>query len=512
MTEGKKRGRKKKEPTKESNDENPFEKVTYRQVQAAMCQVLDETYSVNIGSSPQGGCFKRDFRVYAKPNEQPQLYEIKRDFIEGVADAAPVDLPTIAGALFHYSGWYETVCPKAALTYAQSEQVVKAWIASTKIKRLSEMPKPVAFKTQNVLCLSGNRLGFDPVMTDFDLAEKAPTFVSILERITTNKNAFVYRIGSLFDDIADRKQAVWIHGKRDAGKSMLEHFIRSLVGYESSMSVSDDEMDDKHWKEPLVGKRAVFFQEAATGFIQSSKFKALTGDLYHSINPKGFKRFMAPLPVMLFFFSNKAPAISSDDSLLVRIIDCEIEAVSEEDRRPIAEIERLIEQEKPYIVGHCIKEYQANVPKGGRIPLDNSKLIELSENHEGEWLEWLHTRFEIDPDFFVLGRHVLEEMLDAKMGNQVKGKLARVAERTCNVERMTKWCASPNRFLRPKNGFKPPASKMVIWSGVKWRSPYSNRYCSIAWRDYEAGEYRNSEGAQEGPGDGSVDFEMGAIS
>lgn len=446
---------------KKEKDDEP--NITQAQLQEEMCRVLDEGWSDILGNGPDTA-FDCDFRIYRRPGESPMLFQFERNN-SGNFDATRVDEQIIAGRLSEFSSWFQYHLPKAHLTHRASLEVVRAWAARTTLKRLEEPPKPVAFKSQPAVCLAENRLDFDPVVDDFDLYTAAPIFAKTLDRIKTNRDSFIYRIGSLFDENADRKQAIWLWGQKDAGKSFLERFIRSLCGMGATMSVDPEDLNDNHWKEPFVGKRALFFQEASTGFIQSAKFKKLTGDLYHSINPKGEKKFTAPLPVMLFFFSNKAPEISSDPALLERIIDCEIEPVPREDMVPGHEMDNVFEKERPYIVGYCIKKYQEAVVPGARLPAEKGSLERLSDIHELEWFEWANMRFQPCPHSLVLGQEVEIAARASGYNKRDLGKIYNVLNRKWGVQKDRRYFGDSLHSVQRR-----------IWAGLKWSRGYREKY------------------------------------
>ena len=164
------------------------------------------------------------------------------------------------------------------------------------------------------------RLQYEPVETEVMLEWQCPTWAEIGSRMT-NWNAFCMRFASIFDEWADRKQAVYVSGPKDSGKSQIEAILSHISGAEAPSGggytvLTPDQTKSPHWLEPLVGKRVVCISEAATGFLESNKFKSLTGDLRHMVNPKGNPIVNRPLPVIIFMFANEPPEISSKGELL----------------------------------------------------------------------------------------------------------------------------------------------------------------------------------------------------
>jgi hypothetical protein len=293
----------------------------------------------------------------------PLILEVKHgDVVE------PTREEYVAGHLVNYlSSLGETACDYA-LNFRRCRDVVARWQNSH--VDLSEMPKAVSFKSDAGYCLA--RQDFDPVACSFDeLAEAAPTFVSMLTRIT-NADAFCMRIGSIFDADADRKQAVWMSGPPDCGKSQFLWLIERLTG-KAFFPVNAKTLKSEFWGEPLIGKRVALVQEAPADFIRSEMFKAITGDTTHPINRKGRPVILCKLALMLFFFSNEEPTIPPDEALMLRIIDCRVSPLPVGERVGEVVLRERLEMELPYIAGYCMARYRT-LERGGRIPCDSDEL------------------------------------------------------------------------------------------------------------------------------------------
>ncbi len=259
-----------------------------------------------------------------------------------------------------------------------------------------KMPKIAGFKSDPELVM--NRLGFDPVpATILDLDEKAPVFAGMLSRVG-NYEALMARIGSIFDPCADRKQAVWIYGPKDSGKSQLEWVIQQLAMKYAVLGAED--YTDKNFKANLLNCRVGLIQEASAKFIRSDIFKSLTGDGTHAINQKYQPVFNAELPILFFAFSNESPEIPHDDSLIERVIACKMTSVPTKDRQPEFVLREALTRELPVILGACLDTYN-QVERGERIPCGNEDLMASIESYEETYRDWLERRIMPAPDCFV---------------------------------------------------------------------------------------------------------------
>lgn len=269
---------------------------------------------------------------------------------------------------------------------------------------------PLAMVSHDDIRPAFYRLQYEPMETVVDPEWHCPTWNEIGSR-TTNWKAFCMRIASIFDDQADRKQAIYMSGPKDCGKSQIEAMIAHLAGGDSPSgggfcSLSPDQTPGAHWLEPLVGKRVVCISEAAGDFLESSRFKSLTGDLWHMVNPKGRAIVNRPLPVLLFLFGNEPPEISGKPELLERVIDCRIDPpkLNGEGLIPDHEYQELLKSELQAFLGYCFSLYEPY--RRRRLPCERDTLEESTMDHEQDAIDYFNTYF-VEED----GHHVLGEML-----------------------------------------------------------------------------------------------------
>lgn len=273
---------------------------------------------------------------------------------------------------------------------SKAQGVIKSFVSGK--PHLNEMPKAVGFKSDPELVL--HRLDFDPInISVIDLQDKAPRFSGMLARMG-NHEAFLARIGSIFDPKADRKQGVWIFGPPDAGKSQIAFILSHICPRFAILGGMD--FESSYFKAMLLGNRIGLVMEASAKFIRSDEFKATTGDGLHAINQKFQPIFNAKLDVLYFFFSNESPEIPHDDSLMARVIACKMESIPEgEERIPEYQFQADLLEEMPYIVGAAVDMYQ-EIKSGERIPCSMGALIDSIESYEEEYYDCLTRLVRVD--------------------------------------------------------------------------------------------------------------------
>jgi hypothetical protein len=321
--------------------------------------------------------------IRARKADDPQIIEIKNNTAE------IVNIDYIAGRIVEYVELLTGKQKRYNIQNHVAKQFAVSW-ANVYTHR-TETPKAVGFLSDKDLCM--HRLDFDPIDIDrSQLESKAPIFADYLTRMT-NADAFCARVGSIFDPKAHRKQAVWLRGAKDSGKSGLIEIIGLLVGgFEnengSAVILSQENLDDKYWKQLLVGKRIMMVEEAESKFIRSQAFKALTGSKIHTIRPFQGKPYQAVLEPLLFFASNYDVQIPNDESFFERIILCNIEKIPLEKRKGLYDVLDDSQKELPYIAGYCMSKWK-EVKPGFDIPCETKELKAMSDDFEGKYLDFI---------------------------------------------------------------------------------------------------------------------------
>jgi hypothetical protein len=309
------------------------------------------------------------------------------------------------------------MCGDYAISQTVCEKIVEAW---TKLYiHRDKLPKPLGFKSDPEICI--HRLNFDPVPTSlFDLRKNAPQFHDYLERMT-NSTAFCMRVGSLFDSRAHRKQSIWVEGPKDSGKSQLAAALTMVVGKAFTV-ISEEDLQEKFWKESIVGKRLVIFNEISPKFIRTAAFKNLTGDALHRVRPFGGGSFQTYLYPILFNFSNDSPLVQGEAATTERLIHCQLAIIPEEKRINEFSVLEKFEREIPYFVNYCYGLWKTH-PDGRDIPNDEKgreSLAAAVEEHEAPYLDFIGNYLELGKDlhgkpYRVPIYHVQKLMIHAEM-------------------------------------------------------------------------------------------------
>lgn len=386
-------------------------------IEANLCALLsgkpDPTFKRKAGAFPHKILVMRSDNASA-----PVALQV----VDNTAEIVATDF--VAGLLREYVSYLSGALASYNVPFRRCRAIVESWMQQT--IHLHEIPKAVAFKSDPELCMA--RLPFDPIIpVEGALKSYAPVFAGMLERVKTNADAFCMRIGSLYDMHADRKQAVWMSGPPDCGKSQFAWMIEVLAGG-SVGYLGRGELEKSYWKAQLVGKRVGIVHEAPARFIRGDAFKAITGDAKHSIDQKNEKIYIARIDALMFFFSNDTPEVPHDDALMRRIIDCRIDPVPADEQVPEVEFRDRLKAELPYIIGHCLHAY-SKLPAGSRIPCKTDALVETIGQFESDYLDFLEHHFIVDPlppaavgggdeGAFVL-RSRLRQLVEERFGNHI---------------------------------------------------------------------------------------------
>lgn len=349
--------------------------------------------------------------VRARKIDEPIILQIENNTAEVVSEKF------VASLLRRYVRNLSGKQRKYNLTLSSLIDVVDEW------KRLyihrTELPRAVGFLSDKDLCL--NRLPYDPIMIDrSELEKKAPIFSDYLSRMT-NAEAFAARVGSIFDTTAHRKQALWLKGATNSGKSRLVEIICKMVG-DSHVVMSGSTLEEKYWKARVVGKRIMVVNETRANFLRTEDFKHITGDKIHMVREMHRDPYQCILEPILFFFSNHAPEVPNDDPLTERIIACDISVIPPERRLNESAVIAAIEPEFPYIAGYCIGEWN-KVPAGREIPSSKEVLTKAVESYESSYLDFIANYLELQPEdrdfskprFYAQLTHIQKLMIHAEL-------------------------------------------------------------------------------------------------
>lgn len=254
----------------------------------------------------------------------------------------------------------------------------KWWLTFTKPIDQKSI-KPVAFASEKGYAY--HRLAFDQKWLDeWTLEERCPLFSELMDR-TTNAEALMAWIGSLFDPKSPRQQYIWLTGRGGDGKGTLIRRLAKLMG-PSFASEQTPGRSDRFWTCGLIGKRLVVFGDMDSAeFVTTGLFKGLTGEDQVRVEFKGGSTMSLVLPLKFLFSSNKVPTISLTPADQRRIILCEIAAPTELYK---GDYEQALEKEMPDFISWCINRYD---PYRGRpqIECDTQGALNVARQTTAEW-------------------------------------------------------------------------------------------------------------------------------
>jgi len=400
--------------------------------------------------------------VFHENSEFPRFIFYRPDYISGciiykisenTRELVPVSSSTVADYLHKFS--LKFVGPGIRLfqlTHRQSLAIVESWLAQE--AHLKILPRSVGFKDELGFCL--HRLDFKPDCSidsgnKMILKAKIPFFYGFISRMT-QADSFCARIGSLFDYEADRKQAVWLRGEKDGGKSQLAWFIKELMG-PGFTELSNEMLTSRFWKATLIGKRAAVISEANSDFVKNSSFLNLLGESSHLIERKGKDGFMSDLDTMIFFLSNEYPNIPDKDQYLSRIILCNLHALDPNQMLPEKTVRENLIRERELIVGHCINCWEkAKNENRGRIWNNLEELeFKVFEKYMEEY-NWVQGNLIEDSDSYLI-----DEELRTLINNSFPGFQNRQNKVRHVLEKLG--------AMKKRKSFR--SSKRIVWDG--WR-------------------------------------------
>lgn len=199
-----------------------------------------------------------------------------------------------------------------------------------------------------------HKVAFDPIPRG-DC--QAPLWGELMGR-TTNSEAVMAWIGSLFDNKSQRQQYVWMYGDGDNGKGT---FTRCLAHALGSTFHADNAPErgrvGEHWTMGLVGKRLLVFADCDNpSFVASGFFKSITGEDRLRVNIKNGPIVSLDMPLKVMLTSNEKPEISGAKSNVRRVIYCSIAPIN---TRFVGNYEAQMLAETPAFISLCWHIYLA---------------------------------------------------------------------------------------------------------------------------------------------------------
>lgn len=419
--------------------------------------------------------FNRKFILFYESNvtKESSILEIKQ--LPQGPICVEISKYLVADALLAY---FEEVCTdKESSVYKMTRKMmlaaVEQWMGT--VQKIIERPFPICFKSQDIYAYW--RLPFDPILNSSldNLTENAPTWSELISRMS-DYEAFMYRVASIFDPKADRKQVVYISGPKDSGKSQVMNLLAYLAGVHSDgggsyATLSNEDLESQFWRASLLNKRVVCIGEASPRFLCTEQFKAITGDSWHNINQKGKPMFLGKLHCLLFFFSNDAASIDSKPDLIERVMDIRIEPVNLSSDELIGEVEyqNRLKKELPYFIGCCIAAYNERKLSGRRIPCKKESLLQAIDEKESDAVTLFDDKYIVDETSYVEQNSVTRYLQESGVDRKTQYFVPKIWMRRFNIKLKQK------RFKREEgNDYR------IVW-------------CFIGMREATEGELRYQE-------------------
>ena len=338
-----------------------------------------------------------------------------------------------------------------------SEMVIKETIANW--TRNSE---PLAFDIPGPRCVDVVRQKSTPGYTlqrlPWDLCEgPTPLFDDMMSR-TSNTQALMDFIGSLFISKSDRQTFVWLYGEGGDGKSTLLRMIENAFG-PSYMNDDPDHMDSNFWTSGILGKRIVAFPDLNdTKLLRKGIFKRLTGGDTLRTEFKGKTPFNSKSKTMVFCSSNDRPIVTSQASDIRRIIYCEM---SPPKNWVLGFEKTLWEDEARHFFYKCVRGYLTRYPALGAIQPETKAVLDLADSQQSFNQMLFEKHFEVI-------EYSEKEEKRAVPCSRVEVILKDIEKlQTRDINEFRKFLEKHLRFKREAVRFGPAQKVIKCWVGFK---------------------------------------------
>jgi hypothetical protein len=187
-------------------------------------------------------------------------------------------------------------------------------------------------------------------------------------------------VWSLLDPTNFGRQALWIYGEGNDGKSTIINTLIQFYGRDYTLSLGHKTVDETFFFGQAYGKRlAVYMDCKNLQILQKERVKSLLGKDNVAINDKHDKVFTGQVYSKLFICSNSFPKISfSDRSERTRLLLVKVKSYDNEDGDP--DFQDKLLDEMPAFLNSCRESYENECPRGMslRVPPEMSEDIALN--------------------------------------------------------------------------------------------------------------------------------------
>lgn len=279
-------------------------------------------------------------------------------------------------------------------------ELLKAWTRAAGGIHIENV-KPFVFKSEKLPGgqYAWQRLSFDPNENVLCPSE----FAEILNR-TDQARSLVLWLGSLLDATYSRTQYLHLYGQGNDGKSTLLKIIREAFQGHGVITASSDDLYGAHGTTRLEGARVLMFpEENNSRFMSSSKFKALTGENFTTINPKGAAARTINVFCKVIVAANNPAELEGNVADVRRIVPITLRSILTEDgtaRHDEDFVHRITSK-----AGECLQYCYAEFCKWQRecpnqpIPTDREAIDALkASSTQAQAEEFFHENFTLDVD------------------------------------------------------------------------------------------------------------------
>lgn len=389
---------------------------------------IDDTIQNPVGKSPD-----KKFVCLSPDGIQKLVYEIKDQEVLRSDEAAVLNMLG-ESIKEHFVNDLDL-----HMTAKQYKDAVTYWQMKTPTM---ETPKLIAWKGEN--CLAFRKLPFELGLGD------TPIFDEMMAR-TSNSEALMCFIGSLFFPESDLQQYVWLQGEGGEGKGALCRFLAKALGclYSSQTTPSSGD-GSKFWTYGIRGARLVVFPDCNNSkWVTSGLFKSLTGGDPIRVEKKGGDIWTESLNTKFIFLSNNRPGVSSQKSDTRRLIYCEMKPFS---GKQDARYEARLWKEAGYFISKCTALYLGKYPNHGILDVCSQGVEQLISENEEIYEEYFNEHFELGGGYECLPKYFNNKIISFSKNTFEREALRTWIERIHNLK---------------KTGVKVSGKVIYVYKGVK---------------------------------------------
>lgn len=240
----------------------------------------------------------------------------------------------------------------------------------------------------------------------FDVSKVAegptPTWDEFTSRLDYPE-VFMAWVWSIIEPDNNIRQAMWLVGKGDDGKSVVQKAITSLLGASYVKSMQARELGEKFFLSSVYGKVLVNYADCDDIYLFGNpKIKQITGGDSTSIEFKSKDSFTGDVYAKLFVTSNKNPKINPESRAQVtRLIRLEVQRPEKQD----AAFQARLESEIWQFLWKCKECYFKSVNEGHNklnLPPElQEKIFSMCASESYNLMrDFMHNMLEFGKDFY----------------------------------------------------------------------------------------------------------------